>query len=60
MIGTVLTFVVVCLCTAFVCTAIKEDEDARLALGTVRLFGLLAGGIVAFAAVIQLVSWAAA
>ena len=57
--ATLATFVVVCLATAFVCTAIKEDEDIRLATGTLRLFGVMTGGIVMFAGVIQLVSWLA-
>ena len=42
MIATLLAFVIVCLATAFVCTAVKEDEDQRLAFGTGRLFGVMA------------------
>jgi len=54
-----LTFLLVCLATSFVCTAIKEDEDERLALGALRLLGVMGGGIVAFALVVQLLtSWA--
>jgi hypothetical protein len=56
MIVTLLAFVIVCLSTAFVCTAVKEDEDHRLALGTGRLFGVMAGGIVAFATVVQVLT----
>ncbi len=56
MIATLLAFVIVCLATAFVCTAVKEDEDHRLAFGTGRLFGVMAGGIVAFGAVVQILT----
>ena len=53
MIGTLFAFVVVCLATSFVCTAVKEDEDARLASGTGRLLAVMGGGIVGFAVVVQ-------
>ncbi|RMG18261.1 MAG: hypothetical protein D6731_02670 [Planctomycetota bacterium] len=55
-----LTFLLVCLSTAFVCTAIKEDEDARLALGTLRLLGVMVGGILGFAVLVQVVTLVAA
>lgn len=59
MIQTALTFALVCLATSFVCTAIKEDEDERLALGSLRLLGVMGGGILGFAVVVQLLtSWA--
>lgn len=59
MIEAALTFVLVCLATSFVCTSIKEDEDRRLGNGTLRLFGVMAGGILAFAIVVQAVTvWA--
>jgi hypothetical protein len=53
-IATALSFLIVCLATAFVCTAIKEDEDH--ALGTGRLFGVMGGGIVGFAVVVQVLT----
>ena len=55
----VFTFAVVCLVTSFVCTAVKEDEDRRLAWGTARLFGVIAGGIVAFGLLVQVLTWMA-
>lgn len=59
MIEALLTFLLVCLATSFVCTAIKEDEDERLALGTLRLLGVMGGGILGFAVVVQvLTTWA--
>lgn len=59
MIGALVTFVVVCFATAFVCTAVKEDEDPRLFAQTGRLLLLIAGGIAAFGGVVQLVTlWA--
>lgn len=57
MIETVLSYGAVCLATAFVCTAVKEDEDRRLWTGTARLFAFLAGGIGAFALLVQLLTW---
>jgi hypothetical protein len=54
-----LTFVLVCLSTAFICTSVKEDEDPRLVLGTFRLFGVMGGGIAAFAVVVQVLTWIA-
>ena len=56
MIASALAFVITCLATAFVCTAVKEDEDHRLALGTGRLFGVMGGGILAFAVVVQVLT----
>ena len=54
-----LEFLAVCLASAFVCTAVKEDEDGRLARSSGRLFGVLGGGIVAFGLVIQALTWIA-
>jgi hypothetical protein len=51
-----LTYLVVCAVTAFVCTAVKEDEDAHLWRNTARLFGVMAGGIAAFAVIVQAVT----
>lgn len=51
-----LTFLVVCAVTAFVCTAVKEDEDVHLWRNAARLFGVMAGGIAAFAVVVQAVT----
>ncbi len=48
-----ITFILVCLATAFVCTAVKEDEDAGLASGSGRLFLVMSGGIAAFAFAVQ-------
>ena len=56
MILTLTTFVLVCLATSFVCTAIKEDEDQRLARASGRLFFVMSGGILAFAAVVQIMT----
>lgn len=50
-------FVAVCLASAFVCTAIKEDEDARLQRNTLRLFGFLGGGILVFGLAVQALTW---
>lgn len=59
MIESALTFAAVCVATSFVCTAVKEDEDARLFAQAGRLLGVMAGGIVAFAAVVQVFTlWA--
>lgn len=59
MIGTLLTFVAVSAATAFVCTAVKEDEDERLLHQTLRLFGLILAGITAFGGVVELLTlWA--
>lgn len=54
-----LTYVVVCAVTAFVCTAVKEDEDALLWKNSARLFAVMAGGIAAFAVVVQAVTFLA-
>lgn len=51
-----LTFLTVCFVTAFVCTAVKEDEDAHLLRGSLRLFMVMVGGIAAFAVVVQAVT----
>jgi len=59
MASTIATFLLVCLATAFVCTAIKEDEDRHLLTSTLRLFGVMVAGILAFGAVVQLVTVAA-
>ncbi|MBI3722896.1 hypothetical protein HY251_02910 [bacterium] len=48
-----LSFAAVCAATAFVCTAVKEDEPSRLGGSSLRVFGVLAAGIGAFALVIQ-------
>lgn len=53
MIEALVTFALVNLATAFVCTAVKEDEDARLGMNTGRLFVLLSAGIVAFGLVVH-------
>lgn len=55
----VFEFVAVCLASAFVCTAIKEDEDERLLRGSGRLFAVLGGGILAFGFAIQTMTWVA-
>lgn len=52
----VLTFLAVCAVTAFVCTAVKEDEDAHLFRASFRLFLVMVGGIGAFALVVQAVT----
>lgn len=52
----VLTFLAVCAVTAFVCTAVKEDEDAHLFQASLRLFLVMVGGIGAFALVVQAVT----
>lgn len=56
MISMIATFVLVCLATSFVCTAVKEDEDQRLARSSGRLFLVMSGGILAFAAVVQIMT----
>lgn len=48
-----LAFVLVCGATAWVCTAVKEDEPAAVAVSSGRLFLVLALGIAAFGVVIQ-------
>ena len=50
---TLVSYIFVCAATAYVCTAIKEDDAESLAFATVKLLLLLAGGIAAFGAVIQ-------
>ena len=50
---TLVSFLGVCLVTAYVCSCIKEDEPVQLAQATLRLLVLLALGIGAFAGVIQ-------
>jgi hypothetical protein len=54
----VLTFVPVCVATAYVCTVVKEDRTAALAMGTFRLAAMLAFGIAAFGAAILILSTA--
>jgi len=49
----ILAFATVCAATAFVCTAVKEDEPGRLGSSVLRVFLVLGLGIGAFAAVIQ-------
>ncbi len=49
----ILSYLLVCGATAYVCTAVKEDEPETVAVSTVRLLVWLALGIVAFGAVIQ-------
>lgn len=56
MLQLVLTFVPVCVATAFVCTAVKEEKGRALAEGTIRLAAVLAIGISAFGGAIHLVS----
>jgi len=50
---TILSYVFVCAATAYVCTAVKEDDPEALALATLRLLVVLAIGIAAFGGVIQ-------
>ncbi|MBX3469809.1 MAG: hypothetical protein KF878_23285 [Planctomycetes bacterium] len=57
--GLALTYLAVCAITAFVCTAVKEDEDQHLVQGALRLFGVMTGGIAAFAALVQAVTFLA-
>ena len=56
MIPMITTFILVCLATSFVCTAVKEDEDQRLARASGRLFLVMSGGILAFAAAVQVMT----
>ncbi|MCA8920951.1 MAG: hypothetical protein KDD82_04020 [Planctomycetes bacterium] len=56
MISTLLAFVGSCAVASFVCTLIKEDFDKHLLLAWARLFGLMVGGIGAFALGVQLVT----
>ena len=51
---TLVSYVFVCAATAFVCTAVKEDDPDTLAVATLRLLVVLAFGIAAFGAVIQI------
>lgn len=53
----ILEFVAVCAACAFVCTALKEDEDPRLSRNSLRLFCFLAGGIVVFGLGVQALTW---
>jgi hypothetical protein len=55
----IVSFVIVCAVTAFVCTAVKEDEGPGLPLASLRLLKTLGGGILAFAAAIQFFTWLA-
>lgn len=48
-----LSFAAVCAATAFCCTCVKEEGAGRVASATLRLFLVLALGIGAFGAVIQ-------
>lgn len=51
---TLVSYFFVCAATAFVCTAVKEDEPEQLAMSTGRLVFFLAGGIALFGVVIQI------
>lgn len=51
-----LVFLLVCAVTAFVCTAVKEDEDVHLWRGTARLFFVMVGGIAGFGVVVHVVT----
>jgi hypothetical protein len=55
-ISTVVTFFVVSLATAFVCTAVKEDEDVHLLKQTFKLLQFMVLAIGGFALVVQLVT----
>ena len=59
MTGAIVTFVVVCLATSFVSTSLKEDPDPRLVKGTLRLFAVMAGGIVGFTILVQAMGYLA-
>jgi hypothetical protein len=48
------SYIFVCAATAYVCTAVKEDAPDTLAFATLRLLVVLAVGIAAFGAVIQI------
>lgn len=52
----VVSFAVVVIATSYVCTAVKEDEDIHLLTGTLRLAGVMALGLIGFAALVQLVT----
>jgi hypothetical protein len=51
------SFAHLALVTAFVCTAIKEDDDRRLLLKMLEFLGVIAGGTAAFCVVILGVEW---
>jgi len=48
------SYIFVCAATAYVCTAVKEDDADALAVRTLWLLLWLAGGIAAFGLVIQI------
>ncbi|MEZ6184210.1 MAG: hypothetical protein R3F62_04265 [Planctomycetota bacterium] len=56
MIGALLAFIASCAVASFVCTLIREDFDAHLLKAWARLFGLMVGGIGAFALCVQILS----
>jgi hypothetical protein len=55
-ISTLLTFLVVALATAFVCTAVKEDEDVHLLKQTLKLLQFMVLAIGGFALAVQVVT----
>jgi hypothetical protein len=49
----ILYFLGISLVVSVVCIALKEEEPAALAFGTLKLFLMIAGGIAAFCVVVQ-------
>lgn len=56
MLTEILYFLGISLVTSVVCVALREEKPAALAFGTLKLFFMIAGGIVAFCVVVQVIS----
>lgn len=52
--SSLLTFPIVCAVVAFVCTAVKDTDQDRILRHSARLFGWIAGGIMAFSVVVHI------
>lgn len=57
-IGAILFFLPICLVTAFVCSALREESPRRILTGTARLLLMLVLGIAGFCGLIQGISLA--
>jgi hypothetical protein len=51
----IIYFLGISLVTSIVVTALREEKPAALAFGTLKLFFMIAGGIVLFCVVVQVI-----